>query len=368
MKKLRFLTLGICAFLMCLSGAAFAENSLSGDVDGLLEEASLDQTDVLGNDVQAIARDAGGARGGGGSRGDFGGRGSASSSGRGGHPATSRPTGRDDDDDDRGHGGHRGNAGGGHHGGPGAYARDNGHHGYHPHHHGPAHPPPPPHPPRYRHRHYHDTVVVVEDTHYVTTSSEVVSSATYSFEPDPFSIGVRMPVWGEGNTYVNGDVFDNYATVGIGLVLRYRPIPYFGIELSSQALFSGSPSENQWYESIRVPTTVGLLGFTNPYSRFTGYGVLAGGFVFNNLDYSKSVDYLGSSLKSESYYQGQMQVGVGGLSQMTHFQIGFDVRYTLTQARPELTHGNPFLSSGYGTRSDKVEHGILFNLDIAFSF
>lgn len=211
-----------------------------------------------------------------------------------------------------------------------------------------------------RPRTYYTSTYYVEPAVVYTNNSYVVVDDTESVAYESsgkFGFGLNALL------AVNSSIDDitNYASGGLGLYIKFRPVRYFSLELQNNYLF-GALQYTGWDSQSYAKTLFGLgarIHFLD-YGNTDVYAALAG--TVSVWSYISGYDYWYDNYTYMNehgiQYGGQLGAGVSYIA--GSLEIGMDLRYTVESV--------PDFAPGYFDKdSDDVIHGMLLTLNLGFS-
>lgn len=201
---------------------------------------------------------------------------------------------------------------------------------------------------------YTEPAVVYTDNSYVVVDD--TESVAYD-SSGKFGFGLNALL------AVNSPIYDitNYASGGLGLYVKFRPVRYFSLELQNNYLF-GALQYDGWDSQSYVKTLFGLGARVHflDYGDTDLYAAIAGTIAV--WSYISGYDYWYDEYTYMNEYGIQYggQIG-GGVSYIAGtLEIGMDLRYTIESV--------PDFVPGYTNKdSDEVIHGMLLTLSLGFS-
>lgn len=211
-----------------------------------------------------------------------------------------------------------------------------------------------------RPRTYYTSTYYVEPAVVYTDNSYVVVDDTESVSYESsgkFGFGLNALL------AVNSSIGDitNYASGGLGLYIKFRPVRYFSLELQNNYLF-GALQYTGWDSQSYAKTLFGLgarIHFLD-YGSTDVYAALAG--TVSVWSYISGYDYWYDNYTYMNeygiQYGGQLGAGVSYIA--GSLEIGMDLRYTV-ESIPDFVPGY------FDKDSDGVIHGMLLTLNLGFS-
>ena len=206
----------------------------------------------------------------------------------------------------------------------------------------------------YTSTYYVEPAVVYTDNSYVvvddTESVAYESSGKFGFGLNAL-LAVNSPI----------DDITNYASGGLGLYIKFRPVRYFSLELQNNYLF-GALQYAGWDSQSYAKTLFGLgarIHFLD-YGSTDVYAALAG--TVSVWSYISGYDYWYDNYTYMNehgiQYGGQLGAGISYIA--GSLEIGMDLRYTV-ESIPDFVPGY------FDKDSDGVIHGMLLTLNLGFS-
>lgn len=191
-------------------------------------------------------------------------------------------------------------------------------------------------------------------------------------EPPPYVYHPRAPPWYRRNEWglnlhleglsIGKGIDGNASMGGAGFGLRYKPIPYFGVEADID--FAGGRDYNDFQRNESAFTVNGLV-FLNPRSMAQVY--LLAGFGWSGADViDDRTDPSNPRSFTYSYFGGQAGVGLE-LRFSKHFAINGDVRGFVRGRIDNGAQLNPEFVDGAG-RTTNTSGGGLLTLGMTFYF
>ncbi len=176
-----------------------------------------------------------------------------------------------------------------------------------------------------------------------------------------FSAGLRFAALTLGNTDLRYETFDGDSLVGVGVYLRAKVDKHFGVEVSSDVL----GTDNADFEQFTVPVMVGLTAHLFPENVLDIYGIAGAGLHFTTINYATGV----CNRCLERYMQLAGQLGGGIELNLGALELLLDLRYVMTQARPEREE-NIRTALGLADQNDPdaLTHGLQFTLGLGGNF
>ena len=206
----------------------------------------------------------------------------------------------------------------------------------------------------YTSTYYVEPAVVYTDNSYVVVDD--TESVTYE-SSGKFGFGLNALL------AVNSTIGDitNYASGGLGLYIKFRPVRYFSLELQNNYLF-GALQYTGWDSQSYAKTLFGLgarIHFLD-YGSTDVYAALAG--TVSVWSYISGYDYWYDNYTYMNehgiQYGGQLGAGISYIA--GSLEIGMDLRYTV-ESVPDFVPGY------FDKDSDDVIHGMLLTLNLGFS-
>ncbi len=161
----------------------------------------------------------------------------------------------------------------------------------------------------------------------------------------------------------DGVVGENLGMGGGGGAVRFRPLPFIGIDLGA-SIYGGQ--DYNGLDRVEVPVQADVLFFFNPYNRFQFYALVGAGASFSHAD---GVNIHTGGLESRDYAHLGGEAGVGVEWRISRvFALNLDVRGFIRQRvdgdeRPEFTEHT---SSGW--QSTDTSGGFVGRVGMTFYF
>jgi hypothetical protein len=152
---------------------------------------------------------------------------------------------------------------------------------------------------------------------------------------------------------------------GLGLALRFRPIPHIAIEGSVEAIWG---TDYNGFDRFENALLLNALFFANPRSAVQLYGIAGFGGSAAFIDSGRTPDGQ-PVLRDETYTYAGVQAGFGLEARVTrHFALGADLIGFLRWRRDRHASENPEFIDPETHRTSNTSGGGLLRLGMTFYF